>query len=116
MTDPEEKRKEKKVSASICAVHGIDEGGGGDNDVHFISREKGPLDWMTHLARELSWMKILDPNSQSNLGFSLIFLHIYACFVLKTHFVLDVLVDSSLFNLRKLSSNFFFLSQTVVLD
>ena len=118
VTDPEEKRKrkEKKVSASICAVHGIDEGGGGDNDVHFISREKGPLDWMTHLARELSWMKILNPNSHSNLGFSLIFLHIYACFVLKTHFVLDVLVDSSLFNLRKLSSNFFFLSQTVVLD
>lgn len=25
VTDPEEKRKEKKVSASICAVHGIDE-------------------------------------------------------------------------------------------
>jgi len=106
------KRKEKKVSASICAVHGIYEGGGGDYDVHFISREKGPLDWMTHLTRELSWMKILSPNSQSNLGFSLFFLQIYTCFVLKTHFVLDVLVDSSLFNLRKLSSNFCFVTNS----
>lgn len=51
-------------------------------------------------------MKILNPNNQSNLGFSLFFLQIYACFDLKKHFVLDVLVDSSLFNLRKLSSNF----------
>lgn len=113
MTDPEEKRKEKKVSASICAVHGIDEGVVEITICSLHQQGKGTtrLD-DSHLARELSWMKILNPNNQSNLGFSLFFLQIYACFDLKTHFVLDVLVDSSLFNLRKLSSNFCFVTNS----